>query len=151
MQAVLPGGGPVYLTEIHTAPSGLGLPRIDRGVGGVFIVVVASPDLEHTRAFFETSFRLPRVTDHPLAVGVLNRAFGFPPRTSHRVSSLQLAGDAAIEIDQYPPAATPRPVGAGELPPGVAVVEVHPAAPDVRLGRVDGPFGLRLAVVASRT
>jgi hypothetical protein len=149
MQIVLPGGAPMYLTEVGAAPPGFELPRIRDGVGGVFIVVVASPDLEKTRGFFEAQFELRRVTDHQLAVSVLNRAFQLWPSATHRVSSLQLAGEAAIEIDQYPPLGRPRPEEAGGLPPGIAAVEFYAAdASSVEHGRVDGPFGLRLAVVA---
>jgi hypothetical protein len=148
MQVVLPGGAPAYLTEIRGTPRGFRLPRVDEGVGGVFIVVVASPDLDVTREFIESRFALRRVTDHYLAVGVLNSAFGLPPSSRHRVSSLQLAGAAAIEIDQYPPDATPRPVVTGELPHGIAVVELRVADQSrVDLGPLVGPFGIRLAVV----
>lgn len=149
MQIVLPGGAPVYLTEIRGSPPGFELPRIASGIGGVFIVVVATPDLEETRQFLETTFSLRRVTDHPLSVGVLNRAFGLPPETRHRVSSLQLAGSAAIEIDHYPSAALPRPMTSVDLPVGIAVVELHAAdeSPN-ELGPIEGPFGLRLVVVA---
>jgi hypothetical protein len=142
----LPGGAPVYLTEVNRDPDGFRLPRVDTGTGGVFIVVVASPDLDVTRGFLESRFGLPRVTDHPLAVGVLNRAYALPPTSTHRISSVHLAGDAAIEIDQYPPEAGPRPLTASGLPDGIAVVEFHATRRDVRVGPVHGPFGLRLAI-----
>ena len=149
MQIVLPGGAPLYLTEIGAAPPGFELPRIRDGVGGVFIVVVASPNLEETRGFFEAQFLARRVTDHQLAVGVLNRAFHLEPATPHRVSSLQLAGEAAIEIDQYPAKGRTRSHEAGELPHGIAAVEFYAVdTSPFEYGPVDGPFGLRLAVVA---
>jgi hypothetical protein len=150
MQIVLPGGAPLYLTEIGAAPPGFELPRIRDGVGGVFIVVVASPNLEQTREFFEARFVVRRITDHPLSVGVLNRAFQLEPATRHRVSTLQLSGEAAIEIDQYPAKATTRPHRAGELAPGIAAVEFYAAdTSPVEHGPVNAPFGLRLAVVAA--
>jgi hypothetical protein len=148
MQILLPGGAPAYLTEIRRSPPGFRLPQLGRGVGGVFIVVAASPDLDRTREFLESRFALPRVTDHHLAVGVLNRAFRLPPSTRHRISSLQLAGAAAIEIDQYPPQAQPRPCTDDQLPHGIAVVEFHTADRSrTEPGALEGPFGLRLGVV----
>jgi len=149
MQIVLPGGAPVYLTEIGAPPPGFELPRIPGGVGGVFIVVIASPDLEETRGFFEARFVVGRVTDHQLPIGVLNRAFQLEPPTLHRVSSLQLAGEAAIEIDQYPATGRTRSHEPGELPHGIAAVEFCAAdTSPVEYGPVNGPFRLRLAVVA---
>jgi hypothetical protein len=150
MQVALPGGAPVYLTEVNRDPDGFRLPRVDTGTGGVFIVVVASPDLDVTRGFLESRFGLTRVTDHRLAVGVLNRAYALPPTSTHRVSSVHLAGEAAIEIDQYPPAASPRPLSASGLPDGIAVVEFLATRRDVQGGPVHGPFGLRLAIRARR-
>jgi hypothetical protein len=147
MQIVLPGGSPVYLTEVNRPPNGFRLPHLDRGAGGVFIVVVGSPDLATTRDFLESRFALSRVTDHFLAVGVLNRAYRLPASSTHRVSSVQLAGEAAIEIDQFPAVAMARRRPAGGLEHGIAVVELNIATPGPVAGGVEAPFGLRLAIV----
>jgi hypothetical protein len=44
--------------------------------------------------------------------------------------------DVFLELDQYPGAATPRPVHAGELPPGIAIATFkHP-----EFDRLTGPW-----------
>lgn len=147
MQVLTPGATPLYVTEVRSAPAGFDLPRATSPVGPVFIAVVATPDLVVTRQFFEDRFRLTRVTDHELPVRVLNTAFGLDEETRHRVSSVQLAGQSVIEIDQYPAEATQRPAALGCLPHGVAFVTIAvPNAPPV--GSLErGPFGLLIEAI----
>ncbi len=38
----------------------------------------------------------------------------------------------AVELDQYPPAATPRPVRPGDLPPGIAMITFAAANIDAK-------------------
>lgn len=147
MQVLTPGGMPLYVTEVQSAPAGFDLPLATTAVGRVFIAVLATPDLVVTRQFFEDSFGLTRVTDHELPVRVLNTAFGLDEGTLHRVSSVQLAGQSVIEIDQYPAAATSRPIATGYLPYGVAFVTL--AVPDASpIGSLErAPFGLLIEVI----
>lgn len=125
-QVVLPGGAPAYLTEINGALGAFEIPRSRRPSAmpsrGAFIVVAATTGIEPARAAFVDLLGADVVTDHELAVGVLNRAFELPPTTRHRVSTAQLDGLGAVEFDQLPAGWTPRPAAAGQLPPGVAVV-----------------------------
>jgi hypothetical protein len=122
MQVCGPDGEVVYLTQQLRRLEAFELPVPRRPVDRVFVAVLAARDLEVTRAFYEERFAVRRASDHPVAIKVLNDAFGLPGDTTHRLSSLQLAGESLLEIDQYPAAATTRPCAPGELPPGVAVV-----------------------------
>lgn len=125
-QLVLPGGAPVYVTEINGRLGAFELPCSRTpaipGARGVFIVVAATVDFDHVRSTVLSVVDADIVTDHALAVGVLNRAFELPPTHRHRVSTVQLAGQTAVEFDQLPDGWTERPVTPGCLPPGVAVV-----------------------------
>lgn len=121
-QFAAPGGAGLYLTEIRFDPPGFSLPRTITGVGRMYIAVLASPDLEADRAALEERFAVARVTDHPLPIRAINRSFGFEPTRLHRLSTLQLAGQSALEIDQYPPEAVRRRWQPGHLPPGIALV-----------------------------
>jgi catechol 2,3-dioxygenase-like lactoylglutathione lyase family enzyme len=152
MQVLTPGGVVLYVTQISSMPSGFDLPLTTGEVGRVFIAVVGTRDLDVTRRFLEDRLRSRRVTDHDLPVGVLNRAFGFAAGTRHRVSSVQLAGQSVIEIDQYPPEASERSVPSGCLPPGVAFVTIAaPATSHQPAGFERGPFGLLIEIVAAAT
>ena len=122
LQAAGPGGEGVYLTQIRRPPPGFELPDAATAASRVYGVVAATHDLPATRAHFAERFGLHHVTDHGLPVRVINGAFGLPAGTAHRVSTLQLAGRALLEIDQYPAAATRRAQPAGRLRPGIAGV-----------------------------
>ena len=150
-QIVLPGGAPLYLTEINGQLGRFCLPRSDAGrasspprAAGAFIAVLAASALEPSRAFLIDHLGGEPMTDHLLAVGVLNRSFDLAASVRHRVSTVQLAGSSAIEVDQLPDGWSARPGAPGHLPPGVAGVEV--CGNDDRLAV--GPDGALLRVVA---
>src|SRR5205814_8049965 len=91
------------------------LPSLQEGEHRVYVVVIGTHDVEATRGFFEQAFGVRHVTDHALPVRVLNQAYGLPPGTLHRLSTLQLAGTTVVEIDEYPAEAAVRPDGGGGL------------------------------------
>lgn len=128
VQVAGPAGEALYLTEVRQAPPGFDLPHATAPVGCVFIAVLASADLERSRGTLERELGACRVTDHGLPVRALNRAFGLPPTTQHRVSSVRLAGASAIETDQYPALAAARPETDG-VTGGVVAVSVHALGP----------------------
>jgi catechol 2,3-dioxygenase-like lactoylglutathione lyase family enzyme len=131
VQVAGPAGEAIYLTQVNEPPPGFDLPQARGPVGPIFIAVVASAALETARASIENGLGARRVTDHPLSVRALNAALGLTTGTRHRVSTVQLAGQSALEVDQYP-AGTPS-----RLAPSYADPCAHPAANP-------GP-GLRLA------
>ena len=139
LQAAGPGGEGVYLTEIRRPPAGFDLPDPARAASRTYAVVAASDDLVATRAHFASRFALHHVTDHPLPVRVINRAFGLAAGSAHRVSTLQLAGSALLEVDQYPPEAVPRVRRPGHLTPGIAGVTFGSALPPERTCAVAPP------------
>jgi hypothetical protein len=160
LQARGPGGEGVYLTQVLAPSEKFELPSLQEGQHRVYVVVVGTHDVEATRGFFEQAFGVRHITDHALPVRVLNQAYGLPPGTLHRLSTLQLAGNNVVEIDEYPAEASGRADGWGGLrsvtfagrKPGLGSPQALPAGsePPYRgspAWGVRGPFGLRFEVV----
>lgn len=159
LQAAGPGGEGVYLTQVVTPSERFDLPALAGGEHRVYVVVAGTHNLDATRGFFESGFGLLRVTDHALPVRVLNQAYELPTGSLHRISTVQLAGSTVIEVDEYPPAAIPRPPDtagvvsvtfAGSRPEVGHPLPVRPEPPywGAPAWEVTGPFGLRCEVVA---
>jgi hypothetical protein len=110
----------------------------------IFICVFAAQDLPAVREILESSCDVRRVSDREVAIGVVNTSFELPPGTLHRISSVQLAGQHAIELDQYPGAAVERR-GSGAWPPA-AVLAVSVRGPRRLRGDGEryGPHVVRL-------
>lgn len=155
-----PGGEGIYLTQVDSPPELFTLPSLDSGEHHVFVVVVGTHDLPATRGFFERGFGTPAITDHPLPVKVLNRAYSLPSDSLHRISTMQLALGTLIEVDEYPPAATvrpPRSTGISSVTfagtnPKVGSPRQMPPQPDapywgMAVWECNGPFGLRIEIV----
>lgn len=162
LQVTGPAGEGIYLTQVVTPSERFDLPSLAAGEHRVYVVVVGTQDVEATRSFFEAGFAAPMVTDHGLPVRVLNQAYELPAGTLHRISTVQLAGSTVIEIDEYPPAAVIRPPGstgitsvtfASSRPESGSAealpVRVEPPYRGASAWALEGPFGLRLEVVAS--
>jgi catechol 2,3-dioxygenase-like lactoylglutathione lyase family enzyme len=132
MQVQGPNGEIVFLTEIRADEPGARLPRAASEVDCLFIAVLACADIAATRAWFGAELGLTSGPDLELAYTTLSRAFGLPAEKKHRIAVLGHDGDAFLQIDQYPEEATARPITAGELPPGVAMVSfLLPAAQSI--------------------
>jgi catechol 2,3-dioxygenase-like lactoylglutathione lyase family enzyme len=122
MQVQGPDREIIFLTEIRADAPGARLPRAACPVDRLFIAVLACRELAVTRAWFEAKLGFTGGPDFTLAYTTLSRAFGLPAEHPHRIGVLGHDGDAFLQLDQYPAAAAPREVLAGELPPGVAMV-----------------------------
>jgi catechol 2,3-dioxygenase-like lactoylglutathione lyase family enzyme len=137
MQVVGPSGEVIYLTQRLGPLPGFDLPEPAVLADRVFIAVLASADLPTSRSFYEASLGAVRKSDRRVAIRVLNDAFGIPEQTEHRLSTVQLAGQSLIEIDQYPCQATPQPRAPGELPWGVGLVTLAEPEPTAALPQHD--------------
>ena len=125
MQVIGRAGEVVYLTqrgEIRNFAFRHVMGAVDR----IFIAVLAGPDLEAARAFYETHFEVSRGLDVRLPLGILNKAHDLPEGQKHRLCTLVLAGEqevaGKIEIDDLGAHLSPRPTNSGELPPAVGLV-----------------------------
>jgi catechol 2,3-dioxygenase-like lactoylglutathione lyase family enzyme len=124
MQVQGPDGEIIFLTEIRADDARARLPRAQCAVDCLFIAVHACADLTATRVWFETELSLCGAPNFELAYTTLSRAFGLPLDHKHRIAVLTDAGDAFLQLDQYPTAGDPRIVPPGALPPGIAVISL---------------------------
>lgn len=116
-------GEALYLTQVDGDPPGFELPTSVSEVGRVFIVVLTTAELEVSRTSLQSLTGARQVTDHGLPVRAVNRAHGLPDDTLHRVSTSQLRGRSAIEVDLQ--SAAPDPRLPGVLYAGVLSVAVQ--------------------------
>jgi hypothetical protein len=117
-------GEVLYITQILDEMPNFELPDVKKESGSIFICVLGASDLEASRKVLEEGFELRRASDRHVAIKVLNKVYDKPLTDTHRLSSLQLNGRNAIEIDQMPAEADAREVKDGLLPPGISIVSV---------------------------
>jgi hypothetical protein len=55
-------------------------------------------------------------------ISVLAKAWSLPVEQDFKLAIVQFPANFLIELDEYPPGATPRPRRPGELPPGMSMV-----------------------------
>jgi len=146
MQVIGPAGECLYFTQVGEG-SGLDLARAQAPVGRVFIVVAGGPDV---RRMLSAYAGFANEIDPPAStrVKVISQAHGLPDDTLHAHGLVKLAHGSLIELDEYPPRATPREVPVGGLPPGMAVVsfEVEQSAGSSLLS---GGAGERIRLVGT--
>ena len=118
-------GEVVYITQILSEVPNFELPDVSKESGSIFICVLGASDLEKSREALESQFEVRRASDREVAIRVINRVYEKPLDTLHRLSSLQLAGRNAIEIDQLPIEGVQREVAPNDLPAGISVVTVR--------------------------
>jgi len=118
-------GEVVYVTQILSEVPNFELPDVAKESGSIFICVLGASDLEKSREVLESQFEVRRASDREVAIRVINRVYEQPLETLHRLSSLQLAGRNAIEIDQLPIKGKQREKLAGNLTPGISIVTVR--------------------------
>lgn len=129
-------GEVVYITQILSEVPNFELPDVSKESGSIFICVLGASDLDKSREFLESNFEVRRASDREVAIRVMNRVYEKPLDTLHRLSSLQLAGRNAIEIDQLPKEAIPRERLARNLPPGISIVTVLGSVTEPRVFRL---------------
>ncbi len=115
----------VYLTQINETPETDYLPKAKTPVDHLFITILGSDDFDKSRRFYDEHFD---VTFGPVREGRitgLNVAFGLDIETKHRLSTIRLAGQATLELDDFPKGAKHREIRTAELPPGIALVSLE--------------------------
>lgn len=123
MQAVGPAHEVLYLTRI---PQGAQPMRSARTfVDRPFIIILGARDLADTRQFLRERLSLQSTDPIRARMTVLNKSFGLDLETTHPLAMARLSPDYAIELDQYPTAAVPRPQAPGALPPAMAMVTIE--------------------------
>ena len=115
MQVTGPNQELFYLTHmIDTSKSFLRPQPSPEPVGHTFIMVMGSPDLEASLAFWRRYFDNGIVGPIPYRIGVLSDAYDLPGETLHPLALVSMSDGYGIEIDQYPDGANAVPAPEGE-------------------------------------
>ena len=115
MQVTGPSQELFYLTHmIDPSKSFLRPQPSPEPVGHTFIMVMGSPDLEASLAFWRRYFDNGIVGPIPYRIGVLSDAYDLPGETLHPLALVSMSDGYGIEIDQYPDEATAVPAPEGE-------------------------------------
>ena len=115
MQVTGPNQELFYLTHmIDPSKSFLRPQPSPEPVGQTFIMVMGSPDLEASLAFWRRYFDNGIVGPIPYRIGVLSDAYDLPGETLHPLALVSMSDGYGIEIDQYPDEATAVPAPGDE-------------------------------------
>ena len=133
MQVLGPGEEMLYLNQVLADMPDLDLPRAGAEVDRIFIVILATPDRAATVEWYRDRLGLEEGASFTIPYSMINKAFGLPDDTQTTLTMVQKGRLPIVEVDDYPAAATVRPVHPGWLPPGNALVTL---AVD-RLDRLD--------------
>ncbi|MEM6626792.1 MAG: hypothetical protein AAF719_08820 [Pseudomonadota bacterium] len=147
MQVKGPDGEIVYLTHIKDDLPGYDLPRAGSLIDKLFIVVMACSDLDASKAWIKEHAAVTPGRDMEIVYTMIANAFSLPMEDLHRIATMIHDRDVFLELDQLPPAATPRPSHDGMLPPCAAIgTLIHPefdalpgrwiTAPEIREGAI---------------
>ena len=142
-------GEVVYITQILSEVPNFELPDVSKESGSIFICVLGASNLEKSRETLEANFEVRRASDREVAIKVINRVYEKDLATLHRISSLQLSGRNAIEIDQMPMDAKPRDAVIGNLPAGISMVSVIADVSEARV--IQLPDSARLELVPAKS
>lgn len=121
MQVVGPDGEVVYLTQIRDDLPAFDLPRAASPIDKLFILVMGCSDLDASLDWMEKHVGVQKGRDMEIIYTMLAGAYGTPMDEMHRIATMVDGRDVFLEMDQYPPAATPRASHEGMLPPGCAI------------------------------
>lgn len=122
MQAVGRGQEMIYLNEVRSNTPTADLPFAKSPVDHIFIVILGVPDRAAALDWYRERLGLEDGGTFTLEYTMINRAFGLAAGTQSTITLAQNGRLPIVEIDDYPAPATARPVSAGMLPPGNALV-----------------------------
>lgn len=122
----------VYLTQIKDDMPEYDLPRAKSLIDRLFILVMACPDIEAEGAWLEKHLKLSKGRTMAINYTMINKAFGLPDGTQHKLATLKHGRDVFLEIDEYPDTTIQRPSHEGFLPPCAAIGSlIHPEFSDL--------------------
>lgn len=125
LQALGPAGELLYFTQLPPE-GGTFIRRSARAaVDGTFIVVLAGPELEALQQFHRERWTIAVTDRFEGVVGPANTAFERPADALTPMALAPISSDFAIELDQLPSAATPKPSPSDDLPIGWSMLTVR--------------------------
>jgi len=121
MQAVGLAGEMFYLNEVRGDLPDYNLPLARSFVDHVFIMVLATPDMQQAINFYRDNFGWDQGNSYCVPYSVINNAFAMPEETEHELSMTCVGRDVNNEVDTYPDSTEVRNCNDGMLPPGIAM------------------------------
>jgi hypothetical protein len=115
MQVIGPGNELLYLTRNTDFSTSVDVDR-------VFIMVLGGPSMPELKKYYAAKMGLNVGDATPFQISVISKALQLPATTTYPLAIATLSKDFLIELDEYPDAATDRPVDSGALPPGTSMV-----------------------------
>ena len=125
MQARGPGGEAIYLNEVRGNLPSSDLPMAECWVDKLFIAVMGCRDMSASLDFYHALLGTSTGGQWEMPYSVINAAFALPVTTAHKLATVADERTVLFEVDNYPKAATPRPVTTGYLPQGVSLIGVR--------------------------
>jgi catechol 2,3-dioxygenase-like lactoylglutathione lyase family enzyme len=132
MQAIGPAGELNYFTRIPPSGSVFIKTQAKSYVDRTFIVVLGGPSMQAMQAFYRGTLGAPVTEPVGARIHVLQDAWGLPRETDTPLALVNFSTSFAIELDEYPSMAGPRPRHDGDLPPGMAMVSFTVDSLDAR-------------------
>ncbi len=124
MQMLGHGREMIYLNETLMSMEGTDLPPAHSPADHMFIVILATADREATVAWYRDRLLLEAADTFTLEYRMINQAFDLPAGTTSSLTMIQKGRLPIVEVDDYPPQATPRETLPHCLPPGNALVSL---------------------------
>jgi hypothetical protein len=122
MQVTGRGREMIYLNEVAENTPSSDLPKASSLTDHIFIVILATHDREANLVWLKDRIGLDEGGTYKLEYTMINKSFGLADGTQSSITMVQKGRLPIIEVDDYPGAATVRPLVAGHLPPGNALV-----------------------------
>ena len=122
MQVIGPAGELVYLTRIPPEGGAAIKTPAQSFVDRSFIVVLGGADMAAMRSFYADRLQMKVTEPYASPINVINDAWKLPRDNATPLALVLISPGFAIELDQYPAAATVRPTRRGDLPPGMAMI-----------------------------
>lgn len=137
MQAIGPAGELNYFTRLPPGGGTFVKTPASRFVDRSFILVLGGPAMPAMQSFYRGVLALSVTEAYRSPVGVLQAAHGLPASADTPLALVPLSPGFALELDEYPATAAPRPQRPGDLPPGLAMVSflADPSATETGLLR----------------
>jgi len=96
--------------------------EFDAFVDHVFIMVVAGPSMKSLSDYYSIRMGLGVSDATPFPISVVSRAQNLAADTTYPLAIATISNKFLLELDEYPPAISPRPITDGFLPPGTSMV-----------------------------
>ena len=122
MQVTGRGREMLYFNEVACDTPSSDLPKAVSDIDHIFIVILATPNREGSVRYLKERLQLDEGGSYTLNYTMMNKAFDLPDGTQSTITMAQKGRLPIVEVDGYPPAATPRAGHEGMLPPGNAMV-----------------------------